>query len=135
MKLFYEIWVDCIVKLQSRPDNKNSWRFLSMTFMTMAMALNFLMLLLLLPQVFKFYYLDINIFPGKKLDALIAGFILFVLPPLCLNYFLIFRSNNYLMLIKKYTYRNGRLFMLYFFTSISIPLLFSIIVIVINYKR
>lgn len=40
MKLYYQIWVDCILKAKSRPQNKNDWKIYTLIFMSMAMAPN-----------------------------------------------------------------------------------------------
>jgi len=95
-----------------------------MIFMSMSMALNFLLLMAILERnVFhsNFYKLDIDIFPGRKLDAFVSFFILFLLPPLLINYLLIFRRNRYESLVKKYKYHNGKLFVVYFLSSLSLP--------------
>jgi hypothetical protein len=127
---YYELWVDIITKMRSNPENKNTWKIYSITFMNMAMALNFMFLMAVLQRIIlgiSFYHLEIDIFPGTKLDAFISFFVLFLLPNLILNYFLIFRNNRYEMLIKKYKYHDGNLFNRYFIATLSIPIILIII--------
>ena len=131
MKLYYRIWVDCIVKAQSIPANKHNWKWFTIAFMSLAMAINFACIMSILQRnIFGvyFYKIQVDIFPGNKLDALISGLILFVLPSVLINYFLIFKGNRYKLLISNYKSQNGRLFFLYFFTSLALPLLFLFVV-------
>lgn len=124
MKLYYTIWVDCILRAKSQPQNKNNWKFFTMIFMGMAMAINFITFMTILQRNIlqkSFYNLEVNIFSETKLNALVSFFILFLLPPLILNYLLIFRNNRYKQLIRRYKYYNGKLFVRYFLGSIILP--------------
>lgn len=123
MKIYYKIWVDAIVRLKSLPD-RGMWKFFSMLYISMAMAINLCTIMAILGRhivIFRIYDLEIDIFPGTKLDAFISFFILFLLPPLIINYLLIFRSKRYKILVEKYPSQNGRLFALYFLSSILLP--------------
>lgn len=130
MNIYYKIWVDCISKARSMPANKNNWKRFTLGFMTITMAINFACIMSILQRNILgnyFYHFEVDFFPGTKLHALISGFVLFVLPNLVLNYFLIFRNNRYEILLEKYKSYNGKLFFIYFLTSLSIPLLVLII--------
>lgn len=125
MNLYYKIWADGIVKLRSRPQNAGLWKFFAMTFMSMAMALNLIVIMAIIQRNIlhkTFYELNIDIFKGTKIDAFVSFFILFFLPPLLLNYLLIFIGNRYEKIIKRgYKYYNGKLFVGYFLGSIVLP--------------
>lgn len=125
MNIYYKIWVDCILKAQSIPANKNNWKRFTYGFMTITMAINFACIMSLFQKTIGvyFYHFEVDVFPGTNLDALVSGFTLFVLPMLLLNYFLIFRNRRYEELLKKYKSYNGKLFFTYFFISLAIPLL------------
>jgi hypothetical protein len=130
LKIYYKIWTDLIKKIQSIPANKNSWKILSLIFMTMAMAINLVAIMTILQlKVLKFNFYDFkpNILPGSKLDSLISFFVLFFLPNLLLNYFLIFRNNRYETLLTQYKSYDGKLFFSYFAMSLLLPLLFVIL--------
>jgi len=130
MNIYYKIWVDCISKVRSMPANKSNWKRFTLGFMTITMAINFACIMSVLQRNILgnyFYHFEVDFFPGTKLDSLISGFVLFVLPNLVLNYFLIFRNNRYEILLEKYKSHNGKLFFLYFFTSLALPLLVLII--------
>lgn len=126
MKLYYEIWTDCITKARSLPKNKSDWKLYTLLFMSMAMALNLVFILFILAEVKvtdKFFIIPIDIFPGTKFDAFISFFISYLLPFLIINYFLIFYKEKYKAILLKYKYRNGKLFLAYFFGSIAILIL------------
>ena len=130
MNIYYKIWVDCIIKARSIPANKNNWKRFTMIFMAMAMALNFILFMAILQRKFlgiSFYHLKVDILPGTKLDAFISFFVLFLLPMLLINYFLIFRNNRYEILLEKYKSYNGKLFISYFLASLILPLLLIVI--------
>jgi hypothetical protein len=131
MKIYFKIWVDLIIRACSIPANKKNWKRLKMTFMSMAMALNFMLFMAILQRNilrFSFYDFKVDIFHGTKLDAFISGFVLYLLPMLLINYFLIFWNNRYEILLKKYKSYNGRLFFVYFFTSLGVPLIIFILI-------
>jgi hypothetical protein len=130
MNIYYKIWVDCIVKARSIPANKNNWKRFTMIFMSMAMAINFAMIMAILQRNIlgcSFYDFRADKFTGTKLDAFISFFALYLLPMLLINYFLIFRNNRYELILEKYKSYNGKLFISYFLASLILPL--SLIVI------
>ena len=130
MNIYYKIWIDCIQRALSIPANKGNWKRYTMIFMSMSMALNFMVFIAILQREIldvSFYHLSLDIFPGRKLDAFMSFFILFLSPMLLINYFLIFRNNRYEILIKKYKTYNGKLFISYFLASLILPLLLLVI--------
>lgn len=129
-KIYYELWVDIIVKLKSRVENGNSWRIYSIVFMNIPMTLNCMFIMAIVQRnIFKksFYELNVDIFPGKNLDALVSALVLYLFPILLFNHFMIFRNHNYETLIKHYKYHEGKLFNRYFLLSLFVPILLVII--------
>jgi hypothetical protein len=114
-KFYYGLWVDTITKIQSIPKNKDMWEFYSISFISMAMALNLwfvtFLLMLHLNIVIPFLPLRLDIFPGNKLDAFLGFFISYLFPMLLINYLLIFKNRKYLELVKSYKPQNGKLFL------------------------
>lgn len=101
----------------------------------MAMAIKFMVLVAILERYIlktNFYKLDLDIFPGNILDVFSSFFILYLLPMLIINYFLIFYNGRYEKLIQKYPYRNGKLFGVYFALSMLGPVLILCIAFIIN---
>lgn len=128
--IYYKIWVDCIMKARSIPANKNNWKSFTMIFMSMAMAINFALVMAILQRNilgFSFYDIKVDIFPGTSIDAFIGFFVLYLLPILLINYLLIFRNKRYERLLTKYKSYNGKLFVSYFLTSLALPLLLIIV--------
>lgn len=125
--VYYIVWVDAIILARSKNNTKMPWKFYTMMTILFAQGCNLLtlfMMLALLGINFDFTF-DFNIFPGERLDGMLAGFITYGLPFLVLNYFLIFYNQRYFVLIKKYGqyYKNGKLFLIYVLVS---PLFFII---------
>jgi hypothetical protein len=103
--------------------------------MSMAMALQFLIFMLLLQKVILrvplFYKIDVSILPSDKLNYFLDFFILFLMPILLLNYFLIFFNNRYERLIEKYEYHHGKyaiIYMLGTFVGIGLLMLIGFLV-------
>jgi len=135
--LYYEVWADAIFKLQSIPANRGMWKFYSILFMSMTMALNLWLLDFILMLHFKiiipFFPFDVRFTQIKSVDAFLSFFLSYLLPFFLLNYFAIFRCQTYKKLLLIYKPRNGKYFFYYFVGTISsIILYFTISFILIN---
>lgn len=124
---YYKIWVDGLVKMRSLPQNKGLWKFYSMTFISMAMAINLVLIMVVLQEyVLKqwFYTIDVHLMPGEKsrINGFLSFFILYLAVPLLINYLLIFRNNRYEKLIKTYPSHNGTLCAWYLVISFFLPI-------------
>ena len=129
-KFYYELWVDIILNFKRKNNSSPKWKIYPIIFMNMAMALNLAFIIAIIQRNIigiNFYHFEVDIFPGKNLDAFITFFVLFLLPNLILNYFLIFRNNRYEMLVIKYKYHEGILFNRYFIATLVIPIALIII--------
>lgn len=130
MKLYYEIWTDCITKARSLPKNKSDWKLYTLIFMSMAMALNLVFVLFIIATLGiteKIFIIPVDIFPGSKIDAFISFFLSYLLPFLLINYYLILYKEKYKEILIKYKYRNGKLFLSYFLGSIGVLILYFFI--------
>lgn len=135
MNLYYKIWADAIIRIRKNPLKKEDWKWMVQIYMAIAMAINLMFLLAILQRnIFNFsvYDIEINLLYSKILNDLLSGFILFFLPPLLVNYLLIFKNKKYLDLIEKYQTVNGNHFFRYFFTSLFLPLIVLIIAFVLR---
>ena len=133
--IYYTIWIDCILQLRKQPFNKDSWKWKSMMIISLAMSLNFMLIIALLGLVFDFpknYVVQINIFAGSILDSLLSFMILYGLPVVLFNYFMIFYKDKYEILRKKYAFFHGRYFLVYFFLSLGIPFILMLLVLFIQ---
>lgn len=129
MRIYYKIWVDCITNLLEKDDNKKDWKFKSMIAMNFAMIFNFVLIMTILQKyILGYYFYTFEISDMSKYwNNVLVFLVLFILPCVILNYFFIFYKKRYEMLIKKYTYYNGKLFMSYFLFSILIPIILILI--------
>lgn len=127
--LYYMIWVDGIRKVQTVPSNNGKWKLFMMIYMSMAMALNVafvisIIQLYILGEVF--YDIRFNIFPGEKLNNFISFFVLYLIGPIILNYFFIYRNNRYIELLNKYKYYDGKLALTYLLGTLITFLIYGI---------
>lgn len=125
MKLYYLIWVDFIIRDQSQPANKNNWRVMTLVYMTLIMAVDLLLVMMILQEAilgYYFYDLEIAALP-QKVGDIISFVILFAGPPLVINYILIFRNRRYEKLIKKYKHHDGKLAVTYMLLGLFVPMI------------
>lgn len=116
-----------MAKAKSLPKNRNDWKAYTLIFMSMSMALNLVFVLFILAEIKitdKIFIIPIDIFPGTKIAAFVSFFISYLLPFLLINYYLIFYKEKYKAILLKYKYRNGKLFLSYFFGSIGVMILY-----------
>jgi hypothetical protein len=123
LKLYYKIWVDCILSGMRQPNNRRNVLIKSMIFMSIAMVFNlFFFMILLQKYVLKTDFYNIRISSSSKyINTFFSVLSLYILPTVILNYFLIIRNDRYKKLLKKFPSRNGNLFSIYFSTSLLIP--------------
>lgn len=124
MRLYYEIWVDCITRMRSIEANKSNWKIKGAIFMSLAMAFNFILIMVVLQrEVLGFYFYEINIqCLTDFLNFVLTILLLYFFPCVMINYLLIFRNNKYEILMKKYKYHNGRLCLTYYIISYCSPI-------------
>lgn len=123
--LFYRIWVDCIIRAKLQPANKGNWKVLTLVVMTTAMSIFLLFIIALLEKfVIKKAVYNLNfLFLPKYLKELAYFGFLFFLPCFIINYALIFRGKRYKILLEKYPYSNGKLFLGFFLISVWLPVI------------
>ncbi|WP_345165804.1 hypothetical protein [Nibribacter koreensis] len=120
---YYQIWIDGIVKMRSRPQNAGVWKYYMMAFTGMAMALNLLVFVSILRDQLQtdFYDLSIHTPLGEKVNGFLEFFIPYLLPCILLNYGLIFYKDRYKRLLGNYKTYDGKLWAIYFIASLSLP--------------
>lgn len=122
--MYYSIWVDCLLRIKAQPSNQRDWRVKSMVLMTAAMTFNWLLVINVTEFAIvgrPFYEINFYFLPDE-LGTLLEFFILFIAPWLIVNYLLIFRNDRYQKLLTIYPYKEGRLFLTYFLSSIFVPI-------------
>jgi hypothetical protein len=125
MNLYYKIWVDLIVLAKNNPLRKEDWKWMVQIYMAMAIAIKLAFIMSIVQRnILDYYFYNLDVFNNQVINNFFSFFILFFLPPVVINYLLIFKDNKYQILIKQYKSYNGKLFAAYFFISFFIPLIF-----------
>jgi hypothetical protein len=125
MNIYYAIWTDALLKLKSHPKNEGMWKFYAFVFISFGMTINLMVLMSILQRhIFQqqFYNIPQNILPDSPLNSALRFILLFLAPPILINYFLIFRKRQYEVLFQRYKHRNGRLFASYIIISYFSPI-------------
>lgn len=125
MKLFYKIWAEAFTREEKLRGKKDS-KLYAFLFITFCQVLNIFSILLYLKILFDVH---INLFytfqflPGKILNGMLSGIVTLVLPCFLLNYFLVFRAENYKRIMERYSNNNFRHYLAYVIFSIAIFLI------------
>lgn len=125
LSLYYKIWVDAIVYEKTKHGDMRNWKLYTLIPISVLQGINLLTVFFGLStfNIKLDIFFDLNLFPGEMLDGFLSGFITLFLPFLILNYLLVFHRKKYDDLIERYDYRNGKLYMIYFLTTILIFIL------------
>lgn len=139
MRNFYdEMWADAISKILTVRSSRGMWKFYCMTYISMAMALNlFLSVVMLnLGISIPFYPFDVSFTSVTIINGFLSFFFSYLLLPISINYFFIFRKQRYKQLLEKYPPRNGRYFAIYFIgTIISLFAYFAIAFVLLKFRH
>jgi hypothetical protein len=124
LRLYYIIWVDLIKKVKLKKANDDSWQFMCMMIMSIAMSLNLILFMAILQAHILhnyFYKLHFTFLP-RSLSNILSFTILFMFPSVAVNYLLVFRNNRYKNLLKKFPSYEGKAFITYFLISMFLPI-------------
>jgi len=134
MDIYYKIWIDCIVRLRSIKSNRDNWVEWSMFSMSIAMILNFILIMSILEKhILRCYFYKLSVSSlSEEANNALSILVLFVLPCVTVNYLLIFRKKRCKKLIKKYKYPyyNGKLSLAYIIVSLLLPIVLLFIYII-----
>lgn len=136
LDLYYTIWVDCITRI--RNFDSFWWQYKCMMIMSFAMGVAFMVFMTIFQKFiigFSFYNLNMKNTFIQPINPLITSFILFFLPFLVMNYFLIFYNKKYEQLLIRYKYQNGRYAMTFFFSAMALPILSFILLLLFGKVR
>lgn len=128
--IYYIVWSNAINRLRFVNPNGNSWKFYSMLFITIAMAMNLAMLVTIIERhVLKIdsYHLNFQHYIGVKLNTVLDFTVKFFFPPFVLNYLLIFRRKRYEFITKQYKSYNGKLAVTYIILSLFLPVILIVL--------
>lgn len=125
MKLYYEIWMDCITRMRSIESNKSDWKIKALISMTSAMTFNFVLIMVVLQrEILGFYFYELNFpFLSGFANYILTIIVLYVFPCFVLNYLLIIHSKRYEKLQKVYIYQGRKhYFLIYMLISVLLPI-------------
>ena len=124
LNLYYKIWAGAINGQRSSEAivrQAFNWQTTSLLVVSLPMAINLASIDMILERyIFHtklLYKLNINIFPGNRIDYALTFYILFGLVPLTLNYFLIFYKDKYKKILDKHKKPNVKIFLIYYMIS------------------
>lgn len=123
--LYNKIWVDAIVYEKTKHGHMRNWKPYTLIPISVLQGVNLLTIFFWL-STFNIkidIFIDFDLFPGTMIDGFISGFITLFLSFIMLNWLLIFRGERHESLIKKYDYKKGKLYLVYFLTTIGVFLL------------
>lgn len=124
MSCYYSLWADAIGFEKAKHGHIRNWKPYVLIGVTFCQGLNLATVLLLMSNWVKIpFFLPIDFFPGKMIDGAISGIITLFLPLLILNYFLVIRAGRYKKIVRKYPYRKGKYYIMYFLLSVLMLLL------------
>ena len=98
MKLYYTIWVDCILRAKSQTQNKKDWKFFTMLFMGMAMSSNLIIISILLSDLDilnRVFTIKVNFLESTKFNSFLGFTLTYFFPVSLINYFCIFYNKKY----------------------------------------
>ena len=133
MKLYYKIWVDAITKIRNFDDYM--WKSKTLITISFWMGVVFMVFVAIFEHDilgFTFYKLNLDNYIAKPWCDLFESILLFFMPFIVINYFLIFYKKRYETLLKKYEYKNGKYFTTFFLCCMGLPLLCFLILIIRN---
>lgn len=128
INIYYKLWVDAIVNDKEYKNNKNGWKSSVFWLISTANVLNVIFVYMWLNyfQIFKLKSI-FNASTNLVSISLVEIFIIYYLPLVVINYFLIFRKDRYKNLILKYTHFNGKLALYYGLGSLAIIVISAVI--------
>ena len=128
INLYYKVWADCIMWFKIISQQEKSWKRLTMVYMSIAMTINFLVIMSIIQRhILKHDLYGIGNFPGTILGNTFQFFVLYFLPMVIINYFFIFNNDRYKNILNKYKTYKGRLFFTYLSVSLLLPLIVLIV--------
>ena len=122
---YYILWSDAINFTRSKARFISVWKLHTLGFISFFMAINLLLVSIILKIELNIQF--ITIIKSRALSHFLGFMVVFFLPPLILNYLLIFSKNQWERVRKDYKHYNGKVYKIYFILSLVLPVSFLII--------
>lgn len=132
MKYYYRLWSDAINWARSSIRTIGVWKMLTLGLITLAMSFNIGILCLAIEQVagnkILIFHLKVQVTKSQSINGFLGATLLFYLPPLLINYFLIFYQEKWKEIRKTYPHKNGKMYKRYVMISVVLPIWVLIII-------
>lgn len=132
MRYYYILWSDAINWGRSSIKTISIWKLHTLSLITLANGFNLMMLSLVLEKVIghkiSLFHLTIDVTQSNSINQIIGGILIFYLPPLVINYVLIFYKRRWDIVRKKYSSHNGKIYKWYIAGSVIIPIWIILII-------
>lgn len=116
---YYILWSDAINFTRSKAKFIGIWKMHTLGFISFFMAINLMFISMILKVEVDTHF--ITQIKSTALSHFLGFMIVFFLPPLILNYLLIFSKNQWERIRKDYKNYNGKIYKMYFILSIVLP--------------
>ena len=126
--IYYKLWVDVIANDKGYKNNEDGWKSVVFWLITTANVLNVMFVYMWLNyyQLYKLKHI-FNASSNLVSISLVEIFIIYYLPIVVINYFLIFHKDRYKKLIIKYYHYNGKLALYYGLGSLAVIVISAVI--------
>jgi len=125
--LYFTLWSDAINWTRSGIAYIGVWKLHTMTFISLFMSANILVILIMLGMPIDPNFLKVTII-SSKISGALEFLTIYYLPVLIINYLLVFRKNQWKVIRKEYKHYNGKVYKLYFIGTFVIPFAMMFIV-------
>jgi hypothetical protein len=122
---YYILWSDAINFTRSKAKFISVWKLHTLGFISFFMAINLMVISMIFKIELNTHF--ITLISSKALSHFLGFMVVFFLPPLILNYVLIFSKNQWERVRKDYKHYDGKVYKMYFILSIVLPVSFLII--------
>lgn len=132
MNIYYALWADAINYEKIRNGGAGHWKIFTFCYMSILLSLNIMTLLSVIMFFIGFdltskFYEVLMFFSSKLLRDFIWAIVVLFIPSMSVTYFYIFHKQKYKHILSKYKFRNGRLLIIYFFSTVILMFGFSLL--------
>ena len=131
LTLYYRIWADAIISAQQKKGAGNSCKLVTLVPVSALMGVNLFTLFLWMKELINHnlpLVLPVDILTNRIINGAISIVVTFFIPFVILNYLVVFSSDSYREILKKYRGENGRLYRRYIFISLGVLIIPVLIV-------
>lgn len=132
MNIYYALWADAINYERIRNGGAGHWKVFTFCYMSILLSLNIIACFSAI-LFFTGYNIASEIkqylmlFPSELLTNAIWAIVALFIPSMTATYFFVFYNKKYEYILSKYKFRNGKLLLIYFFSTVILMFGFSLL--------